>query len=300
MEQILQVADCQACESDNLAHYMDLKDFFLSGESFSILECKKCGLLITTPRPLEQDLSRYYQSDDYISHSNKQSDIVSRLYQWVRNYTLSRKVKILKRFSAGKNILDLGCATGEFLAKCKHSGYNVSGVEPDLKARTFAQQSHGLEVHSLADLDKLAPESFDIITQWHVLEHVSDLNARFEVMSKLLKKDGVCIVALPNPNAADAKHYKKYWAAYDVPRHLFHFRRHALIFLANKFDFSVSAILPMKFDSYYVSLLSEKYITGKPNYFKAFLWGLKSNLKARSGNGEYSSLIYVLKKTYSA
>jgi len=296
VKQTIQTTDCQVCGSNSLEHYMDLKDYFLTGEPFSILECKECGLLITYPQPLEQELSKYYQSENYISHSNKQSDFISKLYRWVRNYTLGKKVKLLQRFSAGKNVLDLGCATGEFLARCKRSGYKVTGAEPDKKSGDFARSTYGLDVYSLEELKKLTPVSFDIITQWHVLEHVSDLNARFELMSKLLKKDGVCFVALPNPASADAAHYKKWWAAYDVPRHLFHFRRQPLKLLANKYDFKVSAILPMKFDSYYVSILSEKHMTGSPNYIKAFFGGFKSNLKAKTGNGEYSSLIYVLKK----
>lgn len=296
MEQSIQNTECQGCNSNNLIHYMDVKDYFLTGESFSIIECKNCGLLITHPQPEEHNLSKYYQSEDYISHSNKRSDVISKLYQWVRHYTLGKKVALLKQFSTNSNVLDLGCATGEFLNRCKHSGYNATGAEPDEKSRNYARTTYGLNVSTLEELEELPPEKFKIITQWHVLEHVSDLNARFKLIKRLLDKDGICFIALPNPASADAAHYKKWWAAYDVPRHLFHFRRQALNQLANKYHFEVIKIIPMKFDSYYVSILSEKHMTGNPNYLKAFFQGFKSNLKAMLGNGEYSSLIYVLKK----
>lgn len=300
MEHSLQITDCQGCGSNNLAHYVDLKDYFLTGESFSILECKNCGLLITNPQPLPQNLARYYQSNDYISHSNKRSDLISRIYQLVRTYTLGKKVNIIKRFTNGKEVLDIGCATGEFLDRCKNSGYNVTGIEPDEGARTFAQKTYGLKVLTLDEVEQVSSGSFDVITQWHVLEHVSALNERFELMHKLLKKDGICILALPNPASADAAYYKKFWAAWDVPRHLFHFRRQSLKALAQKHHFEVINILPMKFDSYYVSILSEKHMTGSSNYVRAFFQGMRSNLKAETGNKEYSSLIYILKKQNEA
>ena len=300
MEHSIQISDCQGCGSNSLVPYLELKDYFLTGESFSILECRQCGLLITNPQPLPENLSKYYQSSNYISHSNKSSDVLSKIYQRVRKHTLGKKVKIIKRFTNGKDVLDIGCATGEFLDRCKQSGYTVTGVEPDEGARKFAQNTYGLKVLTLEEIDQVSAGSFDVITQWHVLEHVSALNERFQLMHKLLRKDGICIIAVPNPASADAAHYKKFWAAWDVPRHLFHFRRESLKALAQKHRFEVIYILPMKFDSYYVSILSEKHMTGSSNYASAFFQGLKSNLKAETGNKEYSSLIYILKKQNEA
>ncbi|MDD3743120.1 MAG: class I SAM-dependent methyltransferase [Lentimicrobiaceae bacterium] len=300
MEHHTHLPDCQICNGSDFTHYLDLQDYFLTGEPFVIYQCTNCGLLLTYPQPKEQELSRYYQSEDYISHSNKQSDFLSRVYQRVRLYTLTRKVQLIQRYSSGKNILDIGCATGEFLARCKDYGFNVTGAEPDKQSGDYARVNYGIKVYNPLDLSTLEAQSFDVITQWHVLEHVSDLNSRFSLLQKLLKSDGVCLIALPNPASADAAHYKKFWAAYDVPRHLFHFKQPAIKILADKHGFSTIAVLPMKFDAYYISLLSEKYKTGKSNYLKAFFWGFLSNLKAKTNHGEYSSLIYVLKKQNSS
>ncbi len=294
--QISAPESCLICDNKVFTTVLNVKDYFLSGDEFSIYKCSGCGLLITRPMPELSKLGDYYASENYISHSSESTDAISRVYHLVRNYTHKKKFNLLKKYSHGNAVLDIGCATGEFLKYCSSHGMKTLGIEPNEKARNIAESRYKLEVIEEAQIELLESESFDMITMWHVLEHVPDINQRMADIFHLLKNDGVVFIALPNHVSHDAAYYYRYWAAWDVPRHLYHFSRKSLPALASKHGFSVAAILPMPFDAYYVSLLSEKYMTGKQSYFKSFIQGYISNSKARSGTREYSSLIYVLKK----
>jgi 2-polyprenyl-3-methyl-5-hydroxy-6-metoxy-1,4-benzoquinol methylase len=288
--------NCLLCDSESLTFILDLKDYFLSGENFKIYKCEKCGLLITRPLPDLSRLSDYYASAKYISHSDKQTDIFGKVYHQVRKYTHRRKYRLIKSFSSGKDILDIGCATGEFIKYCADKGMITLGIEPNEKARKFAINEYGLRVGEESELAIHKTASFDVITMWHVLEHVPDINQRMADIFRLLRNDGTAFIALPNHASYDAAYYKEYWAAWDVPRHLYHFDRQSFRKLAEKHGFELISILPMRFDAYYVSLLSEKYKRGKSSFLNAVINGFTSNYKAWSGNKEYSSLIYVIKK----
>jgi 2-polyprenyl-3-methyl-5-hydroxy-6-metoxy-1,4-benzoquinol methylase len=275
-----------------------IKDYSISGEEFRLVYDKVLDLYATQPQPSLENISKYYDSDVYISHTDSKKNLFDKVYQLVKNYTLSKKVKLINSFNTKeKNLLDIGCGTGEFLVSAKKNNWLVSGVEPNENARIRSEEKIGVKVFS--NLDELVLSGkknyFDVISLWHVLEHVSDYNQYINQLKKLLKKDGVLIIAVPNYKSYDAKYYQEFWAAWDVPRHLWHFSQKAInqIFDAKKMN--VIKILPMKFDSYYVSLLSEKYKKRKLGFIFAFYIGFLSNLKARSKN-EYSSLIYLIKK----
>ena len=277
-----------------LEPYISCKDYTVSSETFSIVKDKISELLVTSPRPNDEDLGEYYESEDYISHSDAKKSIFDRVYQLVRNYTLKQKIKLINSFDVSqKSILDIGAGTGDFLLACKNNRWNVEGVEPSLKARSIAEQKLAVKINT--DISKLSNQKFDIITMWHVLEHVPNLDEYIPLLKSLLNENGRLIVAVPNHKSFDANHYGKFWSAYDVPRHLWHFSQIAISKLFQKEKMEVIKALPMKFDAYYVSLLSEKYKNGKMNPFKAFYVGLRSNLKAKQTT-EYSSLIYVIKK----
>ena len=289
-------SNCLLCDNKGLKSEGTYTDHFLSGEQFSILRCEKCELRITHPMPELSKLSGYYASENYISHSNKRSDLFGMVYQMVRRFTHGRKYKLLTRFSSGLTILDIGCATGEFLNFCATKGMIPTGIEPSDKARNFAESEYNLKVGDEQAIKGLQSSYFDAITMWHVLEHVPDINMRMEDIHRLLKDDGVAFIALPNHASHDAAFYNTYWAAWDVPRHLYHFNRKSFQSLATKHGFRIISIQPMVFDSYYVSLLSEKYKNGKSSIVKAAIRGFISNYKARFGSKEYSSLIYIIKK----
>ncbi len=276
-----------------LKPFLNCVDHTVSRETFSIFIDENAELLVTTPRPQDNDLGKYYESEDYISHSNKNNSIVNKVYLIVRNYTIRRKLKLLKSFhSEGKELLDIGAGTGDFLAACKNNGWVIHGVEPNKKANKIAQRKTSIEIND--DIKEILNKQFDIITMWHVLEHVPDLNFYISNLKKLLKANGTLVIAVPNYKSFDATYYKDNWAAYDVPRHLWHFSQKAIKGLFEQKGMKVIDIVPMKFDAYYVSLLSEKYKTGRSNLLKAFFIGLRSNYRANS-TGEFSSLIYIIK-----
>jgi len=277
-----------------LKPYLACKDYTVSKELFNILIDEETELLITSPRPDDENLSKYYESEDYISHSNSNKSLFDKIYQFVRNYTLRRKIKLINSFdSEEKTLLDIGAGTGEFLFKCHKDGWKIEGVEPSMIARKLAEEKTGTKLKT--QISELGTQRYDVITMWHVLEHLPNLMEYVSQLSELLKPNGTIVIAVPNHKSFDASYYGEFWAAYDLPRHLWHFSQTAIKNLFDKENMKVKQTLPMKFDAYYVSLLSEKYKKGKMNVLKAFNIGLRSNLKAKQTN-EYSSLIYVIKK----
>ena len=275
----------------DLKPYLDCKDYTVSKETYQVMLNKEYEMLVTKPVP--ENIADYYKSEDYISHTDSKKSIIDKVYQFVKNITLKRKLKLINSFNtSSKNILDVGAGTGDFLKFCKNNSWNVFGVEPSIDARNIAKEK---EVVLLENLSEIKNKSFDIITLWHVLEHVENITEYISNLKELLSDNGRLIIAVPNYKSYDAKHYKDFWAAFDVPRHLWHFSQTSISKLFAKENMVVEKTLPMKFDSYYVSLLSEKYKTGKMNPIKAFYRGFISNFKA-SSSSEYSSLIYVIRK----
>lgn len=272
--------------------YITVKDYSVSGEDFQLLLDEELQLLKTHPQPAPEKLGCYYESDDYISHTDGKRSLFEKLYHTVKQKALRDKIKLIEGFQPAKGrILDIGAGTGDFLVMAKNSGWDIIGLEPSPKAKAIAQAKG---VTFLEELSQMPNHSADVITMWHVLEHVPDIETQITELKRILKPDGTIIVAVPNFKSYDAQHYGKYWAAYDVPRHLWHFSKTAIKVLFEKQGMELIKILPMKFDSFYVSLLSEKYKTGKMNFVKGFFTGLRSNIKATS-NFEYSSHIYVIK-----
>jgi len=275
------------------------QDYTVSNEKFELVYNKKLDLLETFPQPKVEDLGKYYESVDYISHTDSKKTVIDKIYQIVKGYTLNKKIKLINSFKTEKkNILDVGCGTGDFLLKCKNKGWNVVGVEPNSNAYSLAEIKLSTIKPSkiFSDITEMTSEKFDVITLWHVLEHVPNLSAYISKLKSLLKPNGVLVIAVPNYKSYDANYYKQFWAAFDVPRHLWHFSKKSIQVLFSAQQMNVVKTLPMKFDSFYVSLLSEKYKTGKNNFIKAFCIGFLSNLKA-IGSKEYSSLIYIIKKS---
>jgi len=270
--------------------YLKTKDHSVSKENFELHLDEDLDMLVTQPQP--ENLNPYYDSDAYISHTDASESFVDKIYQGVKKINLKNKLKIVKKHSSGKKLLDVGAGTGDFLVVAKENGWSVHGVEPNSKANAKASEK-GLELKTT--LEDFANQKFDVITLWHVLEHMPNLTDQVTRLSNLLTEDGIVIIAVPNFKSFDALHYKNFWAAFDVPRHLWHFSKTAISKLFQRENMQLLKTYPMVFDAFYVSLLSEKYKTGKQNFISAFCIGLRSNLKAWRTK-EYSSLIYVLKK----
>ena len=277
--------------------FIKVKDYSVSGEEFQLIENKTYGYLETIPKPSLDKLPEYYQTEDYISHTDSKRNLFEKVYHSIREISLKRKLKLINSFKTEqKTLLDFGCGTGDFLNTAQNNNWIVSGIEPNKEARLIANSKTNQSVFDSNYINNLEKESFDVITLWHVLEHIPNLEAQIAQLKSLLKPSGVLIIAVPNFKSYDSNYYKQFWAALDVPRHLWHFNQKSVSKLFAKINMSVVKTLPMVFDSYYVSLLSEKYKSGWMNIFKAFWIGFRSNYKAKS-SGEYSSLIYVLKNS---
>jgi 2-polyprenyl-3-methyl-5-hydroxy-6-metoxy-1,4-benzoquinol methylase len=274
--------------------YLTVKDHSVSGETFQLLWDENLDLLKTHPQPALENLGRYYESDDYISHTDGKRSFFEKIYHAVKQKALRDKISLVQRFKPTKGeLLDIGAGTGDFLVVAKNHNWNITGIEPSEKAKSIAINKG---VPFIERLEDVPSHSKDVITMWHVLEHVPDVQKQIAEIKRILKPDGVIFIAVPNFNSHDAKYYGNYWAAYDVPRHLWHFSKTAIKKLFAEQDMELLNILPMKFDSFYVSLLSEKYKTGKMNFLSGFWRGLVSNTKAAK-NMEYSSHIYTLSYT---
>jgi SAM-dependent methyltransferase len=294
------LGNCPVCNSMSFESFLTTKDFLISKTNFNIVKCMSCGFKLTNPRPDAKELGKYYKSEKYISHTETRKGLINGLYHFVRKYTLIKKLQLIIRICGNpiktpKSILDIGCGTGAFLEICKRAGFNCKGIEPDEDARKLAKHIYGVEVLDEAALVDLSSASFDIITLWHVLEHVPFLNERIEKLKELLKPNGRVIVAVPNHISYDAIHYDKYWAGYDLPRHLYHFTPDSMNKLFKRHNMKLESVLPMRFDSFYVSMLSERNKMNKINYLKSVFIGLKSNLLAMRNGKEFSSQIYIIK-----
>lgn len=276
----------------NKKHFLTVTDYSVSKETFDLYHDEELDMLITHPQPSLDELGKYYESADYISHTDSKRSLFEKAYHFVKGIALKNKLNLINSLQPNKGrILDIGAGTGEFLSVAQQNGWETIGVEPSDKAKQIAINKGVSFVEVIAQLED---RSFDVITMWHVLEHVPDLDHQIKELKRLLKPTGSLIIAVPNFKSFDAQHYGKFWAAYDAPIHFWHFSKTSIQKLFQKEQMELVKILPMKFDSFYVSLLSEKYKTGRMNFIKAFFIGLWSNIKAQS-DLEYSSHIYILK-----
>ncbi|MCF0075621.1 class I SAM-dependent methyltransferase [Dyadobacter sp. CY261] len=291
---------CPVCQQSSFSNYLNVEDHTVSHKEFTIQQCNSCYFLFTNPRPSEEQIGAFYESQDYISHHDEAKDLMSKVYTSVRNHTVEQKVKLINSLIPTKGtLLDIGCGTGAFLGAVKQNGWKTFGTEPDSGAREVASKRVGATVFENIAEDTLRAQQYDIITMWHVLEHVHKLNETIEWVERQLKPNGRIIIAVPNPQSFDAAKYGRFWAAYDVPRHLYHFTRATMKNLMHRHGLTVKKILPMWFDSFYVSMLSTKYKNKKMNMVDSALTGLQSNLKGRSGSDKElntSSLIYIISK----
>jgi SAM-dependent methyltransferase len=292
------VSECPICSGNIFEPHMICTDHTVSHETFQLVRCAACNFIVTSPRPDDEQLARYYLSKDYVSHSKNAKGFFHNLYQVARYFTLNWKTDLVSantRSITNPSVLDYGCGTGAFMDRCKKKGFSVTGIEPSEIARQNAYEEVKFEIYPNVNA---IGNTFDSITLWHVLEHIPDLNEVIPQLKNKLSKNGMMFIAVPNHHSKDALHYKQAWAGFDVPRHLWHFSDTTMKRLLTKHGLFVRQILPMKLDAFYVSMLSEKYNSGRQGLapiIKGFLQGLRSNASAKSNN-QYSSLIYIAHK----
>lgn len=289
---------CPICGSEEFISFLHCKDYYATGEEFNLLKCQACGFVFTQDFPSEDIIGKYYNVPDYISHSDTHEGVINKLYHLARGIALKSKAKTILKYAKKETatLLDIGCGTGYFLNKMKTKKWLVTGIEKDDGARKYAKEKFDLDTHTHDYLFQLGEKKKDVITMWHVLEHVEKLNETLSQIHTVLKDDGIAVIALPNKDSLDAKAYQDKWAAYDVPRHLWHFSPNDFELLINKHNFRLLAIKPMYFDAFYISMLSEKY----KGTFAASVIGLMKGgiyfLGSLFNKRKCSSVIYILKK----
>ena len=286
---------CPWCGSDKAQINLWLKDDFLSKEDFHICECLNCGLLYTMPRPSKDKIGEYYKSEEYYSHQENKKGFIPRLYEKVKKVNLKHKYELAtKGLSTGK-LLDIGCGVGDFLHTAEAQGWQCTGVEPSEEAKAIARQRTQAKLLSSEDQEQLPDASFDVITLWHVLEHVDDLRWQVAQLQRLIKPNGRIVIAVPNYKSYDGQFYKEHWAAYDVPRHLSHFNRITLAKILKTKDLKLVKTDKLKWDAYYISYMSEQYKIHKLPLVRGVYRGWLSNMKAKR-SGEWSSVVYIFEK----
>jgi 2-polyprenyl-3-methyl-5-hydroxy-6-metoxy-1,4-benzoquinol methylase len=296
MKNLVHYSVCPVCTSAEISIALTAKDHTVSGENFQVMECRNCTLRFTQDVPDAQSIAPYYKAEEYISHTDTSKGLINRVYKMVRQRTLVSKRKLIEKYTGltKGDLLDVGSGTGSFVNEMKQNGWQVEGLEPDEDARKLAAQQYGIQLTDTGRFYQLKPGSFDAITLWHVLEHVHDLEGYVQQLKNILRQTGKLFIAVPNYTSQDARSYGEYWAAYDVPRHLYHFSPASMQLLMEKNGLKILQCKPMWYDSFYVSLLSSKYKNGKTNWPGASWIGLRSNLKAIGDVKKCSSVIYVI------
>lgn len=291
---------CPACLTTVLLPHLHVTDFRASKESFELYRCQNCGLVITQNHPAEIEITRYYETEDYISHSENGTSVMDRVYYFIRNWMARRKRKLIQRYAKGHSLIDIGAGTGFFIAHMQSHEWDVKGIEPNAQARQVAFQSHRILLSEPAALFETPSQSADVITMWHVLEHVHALDKYLDRIRKILRDNGVLFIALPNYKSLDANFYGPDWGAWDVPRHLWHFSPNSVKVMLARAGFEFVHQYAMPFDAFYVALLSEKYRGGGfVRLIRGMTIGLFSYLRALFNSEKASSVIYIFKKSNS-
>ena len=290
-----EVAQCPVCHSTSFHPMITCADQTKTGALFHVKQCEECGLGITSPRPVEEEAPHYYQSEAYISHSATSRTIFDSIYLFVRSLTVRWKYRLIKNYLGQNGLLDVGCGTGSFLRLVSKEGYTVQGIEPSAPARAHIPAT----IPVASNLQALPVKIYDVITLWHVIEHVYRLRETLRELKARMSPGAALFLAVPNHEAQDASQYGENWAAYDVPRHLWHFNRKSMATFLQQEGLRITAILPMKLDAYYVSILSERYkrsgALGAFGLLRALVVAFRSNRSAQK-DGNYSSLIFVVQQ----
>jgi 2-polyprenyl-3-methyl-5-hydroxy-6-metoxy-1,4-benzoquinol methylase len=291
----LTITRCPVCSSENIQSGFQATDHTVSGKSFEICQCLDCSLRFTQSIPSQDLIKEYYRSETYISHTDTSKGFINRLYHLVRKRTLEGKRKLIcskTGIKSGK-LLDIGAGAGAFVHHMQQHGWQATGLEPDESARQRAAALYQVQLLPVESIKTLQDNSYDAITLWHVLEHVHDLHGYMETLKRMIKPGGCIFIAVPNYTSYDARVYRGNWAAYDVPRHLYHFSPASMSRLFRLHNLREKSVHPMWYDSFYISLLSEKYKVGGGNTIRGFWTGAVSNMKTLFHKDRSSSLVYV-------
>ena len=289
---------CPLCKGSNIKKRFTCKDRFATGEMFDIYECPDCGFVFTQGYPDEKEIGKYYESQTYISHSNTKKGVVNRIYHIVRDIMMRRKVRMIKKLTILNNgkILDYGAGTGYFAHSMAKAGWDVTAIEKSAAAREVAKKEFGIDLLPEEALSTLKDKEYDVVTLWHVLEHIQELDRFWDELYRIIDDTGIAVIALPNCKSYDARRYKEHWAAYDVPRHLWHFTPSTIMRWGEKHGFILEKEFRMPFDGFYISMLSEQYKGSRLSSMKGFWNGFKGWIAQCNRRDAGSSIIYIFRK----
>jgi len=289
---------CLICHSPQYDPYLVVPNRFHPEEAFSLVQCSQCGFIFLNPRPDEKEMTNYYEEEDYQPHQQDPKNVSEYIYQKVRYWNSRYKRRMIESLTTRRTILDYGCGTGEFLLEMQQGGWRTYGYEPAEKARHIAIQ-YGLTL--LESLDQLS-SPVDVITLWHVLEHIHEPISLLKHLKKILTAEGLLVIAVPNPLSIDSRLFRKNWVAYDAPRHLYHFRPSDLESLLQPLGFRIVAYRGLYFDPWYNALLSAQLESRHKSLTKKVFIMVKGFLAAILAFGQgilfkkkNSSVIYVIK-----
>lgn len=269
---------------------ISVKDHLVSKETFHIVFDGGVGAWKTTPQPSQQELKAYYPKEGYLSHADKANGLKDRLYLWVKKRNIQTKLRWIGLNSEQSKLLDFGAGNGAFALVAQAKGWRVYTQEFSEDV-LLSLKEKGLKT---VDVSK-QKDTYDAITLWHVFEHLPNPKAQLATFYNALAPGGSLVLALPNINAWDARHYGAQWAGYDVPRHLWHYNKAAIVELAKDTGFYLVNTHNMFWDAFYVSLLSEQYRHAKCSWINAVIKGSLSNLLGwRKKNT--SALTFILQK----
>ena len=293
-----ETGSCLVCGSTDPAVLFTAKDHLVSGKNFVLKKCRVCSFTFTSDPPDEKDITKFYISEDYISHSDKKQSLTDHVYHLARNYMLRKKHNLVRKMSRRETgtLVDIGSGTGYFADYMNGNGWKVKGIELSEQARKYSVSRFGLTVVSPSEVSAIKDESADCVTLWHVLEHLYDPVMWLKEIKRILKDDGKCIIALPNIKSADAEWFGNEWAALDVPRHLWHFSPGTLPAFINGHGFICKKVIPMPLDIYYISTLSYKNRGCRLSLVRGMITGLFLTVRSLTNKDRASSLIYVISK----
>ena len=215
---------CNNCGADDTSIVFEGSDWLhaIPGR-FTLVRCRHCGLIYLNPRPTPEGMAAYYP-EDYEAHIGTQKQRLSWIRRLDYEYGIHKRHRAIMRYTQTGHMLDVGCGSGAFLDGMRQRGWSVAGIEPSDRAAGYAKQTLGLQIQNTVLEDaELAPESFDLVTMWNVLEHLSDPQESLRRVGEALRPDGLLVFAIPNLDSLDRILFKQYWAGYDLPRHLYTF-----------------------------------------------------------------------------
>jgi 2-polyprenyl-3-methyl-5-hydroxy-6-metoxy-1,4-benzoquinol methylase len=292
-EQFHTLLNCPICNSKQIELFLKTKDYAITKEEFELHQCQTCQFVFTQDMPAQNSIAKYYESVDYISHSDTKQGFINKIYHIARQYMLNYKLRLIKKHIIGNRVLDVGAGTGYFLNHMKNNGYEGKGVEVDAQAREYARNHFNLSLLDPTHFLKKSESEYDLITLWHVLEHLHDLHPFMKQFKKILSAKGKLVIAVPNRHSNDAKHYGSFWAGYDVPRHLWHFTPKDVKELAKQHGFKLDKIKFLPLDPFYNSMLSEKYQLRQLGLLKAIVHGTSAYFAGLMNKKVASSPVFI-------